>query len=808
MKKIYAFVLASIILIANAVMALEIHVTMDGDDSNAGTKGEPVRTIGKAKEMVRQEVADGAKEVNVLIGNGIWYLEDGVVFNQDDGGTDECRVTYKTMDEDDPAILMGGIKLQGWEKSGEDIWEAKIPEGKKATQIFENGKRVQLARYPDEGYLEIEGAVEDANQSSFYYKEGDLSPEKWDMSEARVFIWQGMWWSSHWFSQDKGVKSFNPAENIIEMDSEGGYPMNPGNEYYVYNVPEFISRDGEGVLLQKRGQVILRPSSEPIEEQDIFVTTARNLIRVQGSKYEHVKNLHFENLDIIGSSEHTIVFENAEDCSVKFSKITGAKMSGLQAANACERITVYGNEISDHGYAGVELVGGSIVHPPVYSNHHHRVENNHIHHCGRLVGHGCGVYVFQSGDNKISHNYIHHMPRYGTAMNGTRYQVLKKQIKEMTWENHYDYLHTRRNEFSYNRIHHVNLKTQDTGAMESWGPGRDNVYNNNLIYKVGNMEHHLQSGIYADDATDHLTVTNNIIYDVIGPSGVQPMLIKGIHNKIHNNIMIVGKNNCSAIRSIEMGGEPVNNHVYTNNIIYYKDRDNGRLDDYPREFEWKIDCKSDGKHYLWVRYASGLYGSGRQEGNLNEICSLSVDNGDPMRLSGFKMSSDWSDHKWGMVLEFDMTEGEHLLRFYNELGSGIKISRFVVADNEKWEPENVADNTHTYTVKADMKDQAWRSIYEFNNWSEDRVAKADNNLFWKHGGRLLVQMEPNEVDYYDWVKKGYDANSVIADPMFYDIENKDFRLKPESPAFDLGFKQIETENIGLKNDYPERLSRK
>jgi hypothetical protein len=37
---------------------------------------------------------------------------------------------------------------------------------------------------------------------------------------------------------------------------------------------------------------------------------------------------------------------------------------------------------------------------------------------------------------------------------------------------------------------------------------------------------------------------------------------------------------------------------------------------------------------------------------------------------------------------------------------------------------------------------------------------------------------------------------VIADPLFVDPLNYDFRLRPESPAFKLGFQPIDTSAVG------------
>lgn len=44
---------------------------------------------------------------------------------------------------------------------------------------------------------------------------------------------------------------------------------------------------------------------------------------------------------------------------------------------------------------------------------------------------------------------------------------------------------------------------------------------------------------------------------------------------------------------------------------------------------------------------------------------------------------------------------------------------------------------------------------------------------------------------------GIDSDTVIADPIFADLDGHDFTLKPDSPALKLGFKPIDTKNIGI-----------
>ena len=47
---------------------------------------------------------------------------------------------------------------------------------------------------------------------------------------------------------------------------------------------------------------------------------------------------------------------------------------------------------------------------------------------------------------------------------------------------------------------------------------------------------------------------------------------------------------------------------------------------------------------------------------------------------------------------------------------------------------------------------------------------------------------------------GHDQHSLIADPKFVNAAEHDFRLQPDSPAFQLGFAPIDTSQIGLYGD--------
>jgi hypothetical protein len=61
----------------------------------------------------------------------------------------------------------------------------------------------------------------------------------------------------------------------------------------------------------------------------------------------------------------------------------------------------------------------------------------------------------------------------------------------------------------------------------------------------------------------------------------------------------------------------------------------------------------------------------------------------------------------------------------------------------------------------------------------------------------LTECEPLD-EWTSWQAEGWDKHSLIADPLFVDWKNDDFRLKADSPAFKLGFEAIPVEKIGMR----------
>ncbi|MCX6927302.1 MAG: right-handed parallel beta-helix repeat-containing protein [Verrucomicrobia bacterium] len=88
-----------------------------------------------------------------------------------------------------------------------------------------------------------------------------------------------------------------------------------------------------------------------------------------------------------------------------------------------------------------------------------------------------------------------------------------------------------------------------------------------------------------------------------------------------------------------------------------------------------------------------------------------------------------------------------------------------------------------------IKEQDWPSFATL--W--------DYNLYWQSRGEPFRFLR---YTFAEWNSKGLDVHSVIADPLFVDPAKHDFRLRPESPAFKLGFREIDLHDVGPRPNRP------
>ena len=63
-----------------------------------------------------------------------------------------------------------------------------------------------------------------------------------------------------------------------------------------------------------------------------------------------------------------------------------------------------------------------------------------------------------------------------------------------------------------------------------------------------------------------------------------------------------------------------------------------------------------------------------------------------------------------------------------------------------------------------------------------------------------AQVDTGTITFSDWQGRGYDRHSVIADPLFINVQKDDYRLKAGSPALKLGFQPTDLAKIGPRKE--------
>ena len=287
-----------------------IYVAVDGSNNNPGTVDKPVATLAKAKELARKlQATDMPKPIEVIVGGGIYYLDETLTFTPADSGTKTYPITYRAA-KDQKVVIRGGKKVVGWKKWKNGIYKADLKaqglSGIKFHQLFyksrsapaeQTSKRQVLARHPnfDPQHPRTGGNIytkEIAPQSwrQLVYYQGDIPWDKWsDFSQAEVVSTYNRGWMFAItpvldVDQDKNIITVRPVRNSAGAGRERALgEFIKMNRYFIQNVLDALDSPGEWFLDHKTDELYFYPPDGDIENSQVTIPVVDNIIEFKGT---------------------------------------------------------------------------------------------------------------------------------------------------------------------------------------------------------------------------------------------------------------------------------------------------------------------------------------------------------------------------------------------------------------------------------------------------------------------------------------------------------------------------------------------
>ncbi|MFI4911233.1 MAG: right-handed parallel beta-helix repeat-containing protein [Sedimentisphaeraceae bacterium JB056] len=552
-----------ILVLAGYVSAIDIYVSPDGKDSADGSLEAPYKTIQRARDQLRHLKSNTDEEIaaTVYIKGGTYELTETLEFNELDSGTEDAPIVYRNYAGQDVHIVGGRLlnssafskvsddkvleKLS--EEARENVLEADLKEMGIADygqfgqyghvmvipapmELFFGGNTMQIARYPNEGYVHIGKVIDkgsvprmgDYSNRGGTFEYTDPRHEKWAGVED---IWLQGTFNNGYSDDNIRVESIDPQSGQVKLAQPYLYGLASGRHhqhYYAYNILCELDSPGEYYINRNTGKLYFWPPSD-INSSDAVVSMFDDpIIAMEGVEYITLEGLTVEASRGIGIYVERANNNTIAGCTVRNTGTSGIFM-GMGAHQTFPLLT-------HNDYEGVprsRRVGSYQGHMYLNTTWDRKAGNNN-----KVIS--CDIYNTGSGGIQLSGGSKRHLINGNSEVVNCKLYNFNRRNKFL-WaginvdgcgnriancdisDSHFQAIYVRGNEhvFEYNYIHQIAKDSDDTSA---WYLGRDpsdrgNIVRYNFFYDVGREDRSVM-GVYCDDATTDVKVIGNIFYKV------------------------------------------------------------------------------------------------------------------------------------------------------------------------------------------------------------------------------------------------------------------------------------------------------
>ena len=457
------------------------YVAPDGSDANPGTLERPFGSLRRAQEAVGQ--APG----RVVLRGGTYYLKEPLVFTARDSGVSGAPVVYEAYPNEQP-VLSGGVRLENleWRPYRDGIYQAKLSEDLQTEEIFVNGERQILARYPnfDPKAQYFGGFAADAISTNRVARWAD--PAGGYFHAMHPALWGDFTWR------------ITGKDAAGEVTMEGGWQNNRGGAVhrtirFVENIFEELDAPGEWFLNTRTHRLYFYPPAGlDLRSATVEATRLRSLVEFRGSEAHPVRFVTLRGLTFRQAARTVmdtreplmrsdwaiyrggaIFFEGAEDCAIEDGFLDQVGGNAIFVNHYNRRVMVRGCRIARAGGNGICFVGDpKATRNPLFnysqvnqfedldrtpgpkSNNYPAdclVDDSLIYLTGRVEKQTAGVHIQLAQSITVRHCSVYDLPRAGI------------NIGDGSWGGHV---------IEFCDVFDTVKETGDHGSFNSWGRDR------------------------------------------------------------------------------------------------------------------------------------------------------------------------------------------------------------------------------------------------------------------------------------------------------------------------------------------------
>lgn len=557
-------------LSVSGIFAVDFHVAPDGSDTGTGSESRPFATVSRAVEALRDWKRTNGTPVSgatIWLHDGTYMVDESILLDTRDSGLPGAQLSIRAYPGESP-VITGGVPVPASafkqvtdknvlkridESARNNIYAADLknlgitdygtiknkgmnrPWQPEAMELFFGEKLMQLARWPNEGYVNYGEATDSGSRPRYRnttiapggrpidpndpkFKEllsdtGDRPgrfiyiggrPSRWRDAEEP---WLFGYWNYRWAGESIPVAHIDTLKKEIALGKPHWYGIEDNGQIYAFNLLEEIDQPGEYYINRKTGILYFWPPGE-ITSAPITVSVCENPI----FGLENVSWVTIRDITVtVGRGKGIVISggtgNNVIGCTVSNFGGVGIEIrdSGDSAGShhsviACDLYRIRGTGISISG-------GDRATLTPSY----HCALNNHCHDQATIHVNGVG--------NRAAHNLIHHNPWSAIHFSGNDHLI------------------------EYNELHHCLLDADDYGVMYT---GRNpsctgTIIRYNFFHDNAGREAHGTNGIYLDDGTSGQIIFGNVFYRTGRPGrSAQGAVFMhgGTMNRIVNNMFI------------------------------------------------------------------------------------------------------------------------------------------------------------------------------------------------------------------------------------------------------------------------------